>query len=153
MPRADMSVLLGMSIPIPPLEEQRRIVDLLNCAAEIARRAEAARVKARAVVPALFLDTFGDPASNPKGWRVAPLGDVAAISYGSAAKLDTLLLDNGGRRIITISNVLIDGSIDHSVKRFYPASPEEIRKYSVRAGDLLFNWRNGSVNHVGKTAY
>lgn len=66
MPRADMSVLLGMDIPLPPLDEQRRIVGLLDRAAEIRRRAAAARAKARAIIPALFLDTFGDPATNPR---------------------------------------------------------------------------------------
>lgn len=40
---------------------------LLDRAAEIRRRAEAARAKARTIIPALFLDTFGDPATNPKG--------------------------------------------------------------------------------------
>ena len=69
-----MSVLLGMGIPLPPLEEQRRIVGLLDRAAEIRRRADVARAKARAVIPALFLDTFGDPVTNPNGWRVIRLG-------------------------------------------------------------------------------
>ena len=70
MPRADMSVLLGMVIPLPPLDEQRRIAEVLDRAAEIRRRADATRTKARALIPALFLDTFGDPATNPNGWPV-----------------------------------------------------------------------------------
>ena len=49
---------------------------LLDRAAEIRRRADAARAKARAIIPALFLDTFGDPATNPKGWPVVTLGDL-----------------------------------------------------------------------------
>ena len=53
------------------LNEQRRIVELLDRAAEIRRRADAARTKARALIPALFLDTFGDPATNPKAGRSA----------------------------------------------------------------------------------
>jgi type I restriction enzyme S subunit len=76
MPRADMSVLLDMPIPLPPLEEQRRIARLLDRSAEIRRRADAARAKARAVIPALFIDMFGDPATNPKGWPVTPFGDM-----------------------------------------------------------------------------
>ena len=50
MPRADMSILLDMPILLPPLEEQRQIVGLLDRAAEIRRRVEAARAKARARV-------------------------------------------------------------------------------------------------------
>jgi type I restriction enzyme S subunit len=67
-------------VSFPTLEEQRRIAKLLDRAAEIRRRAEAARAKARSIIPALFLDTFGDPATNPMGWPVVKLGEV--ISEG-----------------------------------------------------------------------
>ncbi len=76
------SKLEELSIPLPPLDEQRRIVGLLDRAAEIRRRADAARAKARAIVPALFLDTFGDPATNPKGWPVAALGNLGELDRG-----------------------------------------------------------------------
>jgi type I restriction enzyme S subunit len=82
MPRADMSVLLDMPIPLPPLEEQRRIVGLLDRAAEIRRRADAARVKARAIIPALFIDMFGDPAINPKGWPVGKIAENCDVQGG-----------------------------------------------------------------------
>jgi type I restriction enzyme S subunit len=61
------SFLEALSFPLPPLEEQRRIVSMLDRAAEIRRRADAARTKARAIIPALFLDMFGAPATNPRG--------------------------------------------------------------------------------------
>src|SRR5467141_1681432 len=76
MPRADMSVLLGMSIPLPPLVEQRKIVMFLERAADIRRRAGDARAKVRAIVPALFVDVFGDPASNCNTWDLAEIGDL-----------------------------------------------------------------------------
>lgn len=82
-PAITASFLRSLPIPLPPLDEQRRIVGLLDRAAEIRRRADSARAKARAILPALFLDAFGDPASNPKGWRVAALGDVADIGSGA----------------------------------------------------------------------
>jgi type I restriction enzyme, S subunit len=74
--------IASLSIPLPPLDEQRRIVGLLDHAADIRRRAGAARAKARAVIPALFLDTFGDPATNPKGWPTARLGALAKLTGG-----------------------------------------------------------------------
>lgn len=87
MPRADMSVLFGMSMPLPSLGEQRRIVRLLDRAAEIRRRADAARAKARAIIPALFLDTFGDPATNPKGWPIESLSNnVSLVGGGTPSK-------------------------------------------------------------------
>jgi type I restriction enzyme, S subunit len=71
-----------LQIPLPPLDEQLRIVTLLDRAAAIRRRADAARAKARAIIPALFLDTFGDPATNPKGWATARIGEVVKIAGG-----------------------------------------------------------------------
>ncbi len=80
--RVPKSFLEKVAIPLPPLDEQRRIVGLLDRAAEIRRRADSARAKARAIIPALFLDTFGDPATNPKGWPVEPLGNHITMSGG-----------------------------------------------------------------------
>jgi type I restriction enzyme S subunit len=74
--------LKAFVLPLPPLDEQRRIVGLLDRAAEIRRRADAARAKARAIIPALFLDTFGDPASNPRGWPIRALGDLGELDRG-----------------------------------------------------------------------
>lgn len=63
---------------VPPLVEQRRIVDLLSRAEGIVRLRREAEKKAAELSPALFLDMFGDPATNPKGWPVSPLGELLA---------------------------------------------------------------------------
>ena len=80
--RVPKSFLEKVAIPLPPLDEQQRIVGLLDRAAEIRRRADAARARARAIIPALFLDTFGDPVTNPKAWPVEPLGNQITMSGG-----------------------------------------------------------------------
>lgn len=85
--RVPRTYLEKVMLPLPPLEEQRRIVGLLDRAAEIRRRADASRAKARAIIPALFLDMFGDPATNPKGWSVDPLGDhIWMVGGGTPSK-------------------------------------------------------------------
>lgn len=70
------SSLKTILMPLPPLAEQRRIVDLLNHAAGIRRLRQQALETARALIPALFVKMFGDPARNEKGWEVARLGEV-----------------------------------------------------------------------------
>ena len=69
--------LASTNFPVPPLPEQRRIVDLLSRAEGIVRLRREAEKKAAELIPALFLDMFGDPATNPKGWPV-----VNFASYG-----------------------------------------------------------------------
>jgi type I restriction enzyme, S subunit len=141
MPRADMSVLLDMAIPLPPLDEQRRIVGLLDRAAEIRRRADAARAKARDIIPALFLDTFGDPATNPKGWPVVELGDVIARITGGK----NIEAGNGTSkyRIMKVSAVTSGIFKAHEAK---PAPDDHIpaEDHHVRAGDFLFSRANTS---------
>ena len=82
VPSLPLSMIKAALVPLPPLDEQRRIVGLLDRAAEIRRRTDAARSRARAIIPALFLDTFGDPATNPKEWPVDPLGSHIKMSGG-----------------------------------------------------------------------
>jgi type I restriction enzyme S subunit len=74
-------------IRVPKLQEQHRIVDLLSRAEGIVRLRREAEKKAAELIPALFLDMFGDPTTNPKGWPVQPLKDlVSFVSGGTPAK-------------------------------------------------------------------
>lgn len=81
--RAQPKSVAKIEIPLPPLDEQGRIVALLDRAEAIRRRADTARKAARALIPALFTQTFGDPATNPKGWEVVKLGDHVMITGGA----------------------------------------------------------------------
>lgn len=63
-------------VPKPSLPEQRRIVDLLSRAEGIVRLRREAEKKAAELIPALFIDMFGDPTTNPKGWPLVKLADV-----------------------------------------------------------------------------
>lgn len=70
---------LGIEVPVAPLDEQRRIVDFLSRAEGIVRLRREAQKKAAELVPAIFLEMFGDLAATPKGWRKIKLGDYLTI--------------------------------------------------------------------------
>ena len=63
-------------IPLPPLSEQRRIASILDQADELRQKRQQAIEKLDQLLQATFIDMFGDPASNPKGWNLGKLGDV-----------------------------------------------------------------------------
>lgn len=69
------SSLRGFKIPVPPISEQRRIVEILDQANALRKLRREADAKAARILPALFLKMFGDPATNPMGWPVKRLGD------------------------------------------------------------------------------
>lgn len=81
-PGVNATVLGGLRLPSPPLAEQRRIADILD-------RADALRAKRREAIglfeemgAALFVESFGDPASNPKRWPVESFGAVCDTRLG-----------------------------------------------------------------------
>lgn len=73
----------SLEIPLPPLREQNRIIELLdeaNCLRRLRRDADA---KAARILPALFLKMFGDPITNPKQLRKKSLGELIKVKSGN----------------------------------------------------------------------
>lgn len=71
--------LRKLTVNVPPLPEQRRIVDILDRVASIQKLRKQAEAKAQEIIPALFVDMFGDPAVGAKTWPRKQLNDVVKI--------------------------------------------------------------------------
>lgn len=153
IPGLNRDTLYAQQLPVPPLAEQQRIVKLLDEADGLRKlRAQADRRTAD-LVPALFHEMFGDPTHLERmRWPFKSLGEFSDISYGLADKLDASTKPENGTRILTISNVLLNGSIDTRVEKYSVVEPARRARARLQRFDLLFNWRNGSEEHVGKTA-
>lgn len=140
MPRADMDFLLDMEIPLPSLPQQRRIADLLSRAEGIVRLRREAQAKAGEFIPALFVEMFGDPASNPKGWPLIPVGELVDRFEGGK---NVQAGDKGTAsfRILKISAVTSGRYIESESK---PAPPDfhPLASYFVKRGDLLISRAN-----------
>lgn len=138
-----------LKIPLPPLDEQRRIVGLLDRAAEIRRRADAARAKARAIIPALFLETFGDPATNPKGWPVVMIGEAGEVKLGRqrAPKYQS---GKFTRPYVRVANVF-ENMIDVSDLLSMDFDERDYSNYRLSHGDILLN-EGQSIELVGRPA-
>jgi len=133
--------------PLPPLDEQRRIVARLDRAAEIRRSVDAARAKARAVVPALFLDTFGDSASNPKGWTTERLGALAKLIGGGTPSKANAAFWGGTIPWVSPKDMkppTIFGSEDKITDAAMAASPVNL----VPAGNVLIVVRGMILAHT-----
>ena len=113
MPRANMRTVLGLSIPLPPLAEQRRIVDILHKAvAQIQRAADAIAEERRettALRAAILRDAL-DPATHPS-WPMVTLGRVVRQDLRQASVprsdlpyigLDSIESQTG--RLLTVEN-------------------------------------------------
>jgi type I restriction enzyme S subunit len=137
------------AIPLPPISEQRRIVEILDQADALRKKRAEADAKAARILPALFYKMFGDPATNPKGWPVRPLGDL--IHFGPQNGLYKPATDYGtGTPILRIDS-FDDGVIrsDQPLKRVR-LSEAELNTYGLRVGDIVIN-RVNSPELLGKS--
>jgi type I restriction enzyme S subunit len=75
-------------LPVPTLPEQRHIADVLSRAENIVRMRREAEQKAKEIIPALFLDMFGDPATNPKAWEVKRIDELTTVGTGGTPSRD-----------------------------------------------------------------
>lgn len=94
--RVPASFLQDTPVPVPSLDEQRRIVDLLARAEGIVRLRREARQKAAELIPAIFIDMFGDPATNPKGWRMSRIERLCPVQTGATPRKEERRYYDGG---------------------------------------------------------
>jgi type I restriction enzyme S subunit len=62
---------------LPPLEEQRRIAEVLDRAEELRSKRREAIAQLDTLNQSIFLEMFGDPVVNPKGWEVRNMNECA----------------------------------------------------------------------------
>lgn len=84
--RASLNIgtLRDLEIPLPPLPEQKRIAAILDKADAIRRKRQQAIQLADDFLRAVFLDMFGDPVTNPKGWDLLPFSAVGTLDRGKS---------------------------------------------------------------------
>lgn len=76
----------ALDLPLPDLAEQRRIVKSLHQAEDLRRlRARADAIHKR-LLPAMFVKSFGDPVTNPKGWTIRTIGDLCQVVSGATPR-------------------------------------------------------------------
>lgn len=76
-PSIKTSILQRIEIPLPPLREQRRIAAILDKADALRAKRRAAIAKIDQLLQSVFLDMFGEPMTNPKGWHKKTLGELS----------------------------------------------------------------------------
>lgn len=135
--------LSTLAIPLPPVPEQRRIADILDKANALRPKRRAALAQLDTLTQSIFLDMFGDPATNPKGWPVATLKNcVARIQIGPFGSLlhqedyvsDGIPLVNPKH----IQSGVIEIGRDETVT---PEKFQELGVYHLAPGDVVMGRR------------
>ena len=138
------------AIEVPSISAQRRIVDLLSHADGIVRLRREAEKKAAELIPALFLDMFGDPATNPKGWAVHRLGDIAEVVSGVTKGRKFGDKQTVEVPYLRVANVQA-GHIDLTEIKTIEVLPREVEQLALRRGDLVLT-EGGDFDKLGRGA-
>lgn len=142
-------LLRTIEFPLITLLEQRRIVELLDQADSLRRkRADADDLAAR-ILPSLFRKMFGDPARNPKGWKISNIGQVSSLVTSG-------LTPRGGEANYTKSGPIFLRSQNIQMNQLQlddvACLPEEVHfsmeRTHVRFGDVLLNITGASIGRV-----
>jgi type I restriction enzyme S subunit len=80
--RVPESFLAGLSVPAPPLPEQRRIAEILDKADALRAKRRAALAQLDTLTQSIFLDMFGDPILNTRGWPKKKLSELGTVERG-----------------------------------------------------------------------
>jgi type I restriction enzyme S subunit len=136
----NIDLVRGVTVHLPPLPEQRRIAAILDKADALRAKRRAALAQLDTLTQSIFLDMFGDPATNPKGWPVVSIADICEVKGGKRLpKGEEYSSIPTPFRYIRVVD-LKAGRVDESALVYLkPATQAEIARYVVNAGDVIIS--------------
>jgi hypothetical protein len=148
-PSIRAEAIASLTIPLPPLSEQRRIVEILREAEAVRHLQTQAALSAAELVPALFQQMFGEVIHSRRRNPVAKLGTLLEISpqNGHYQPAETY---GSGTPIVRIGD-FYDGIVNTAGLQRLRVSPDDLGTYGLNAGDILVN-RVNSMDYIGKSA-
>ncbi|MBU1619356.1 MAG: restriction endonuclease subunit S [Gammaproteobacteria bacterium] len=130
--------LTNLEIPLPPLAEQKRIVSILNKADAIRRKRQHAIQLADDFLRAVFLDMFGDPVTNPKGFKKSKLTDLADVITGFAFKSAEYVQDSDGPVRLCRGVNTLTGYFEWKDTAFWDSKKlKGLNHYKLESGDVV----------------
>jgi type I restriction enzyme S subunit len=145
-PRLGLGGLKRLGVPVPPLNEQRRIVAAIDEQFSRLNAADGSLALAGRRISALRAATL---AAATAGHESAELGSlVTELRYGTSIKCS---YESAGRPVLRIPNVQ-GGKVDLSDLKFATNADVDLSPFTLAKGDLLFVRTNGSRDLIGRVA-
>lgn len=141
-----LEMLKNFPIRIPRVEEQEYIVQVLDKAKNIINLRRNELQKLDDLIKARFVEMFGDPDTNPKGWNECALSEKLNVVGGYAFKSDGFS-EGSGIPVLRIGN--INAGFFRPVNLVYWQEDESLDRYAMHPGDLVMSL----TGTVGKDDY
>ena len=133
-----------LQLPLPPLEEQRRIAAILDQAETLRTQRRQALAHLDTLTQSLFLDMFGDPAANPNLWPVKALKELGKVITGGTPPSSKEGMFDGPIPFVTPGDLESDAPVRRSITE---AGAKEVDL--VRAGATLVCCIGATIGKVG----
>ena len=143
-----LSQLGELRVPLPPLEEQRRIAAILDQAETLRTQRRTALALLDSLTQSLFLDMFGDPLDNTKRWEWRCMSELFETSpiFGTMIPGEA---ERGSWLCLRVANIQ-DWQLTLEDKKYVDLPTSAVERHSVKAGDLLMARAIASQEHLGK---
>ena len=140
----------NIQVPLPPLEEQKRIAEILDRADAIRQKRERAIALTEELARSTFLEMFGDPVINPKGWEIVTLNQISEVQGGLQVNKKR---QNNPIEIpyLRVANVYRNKFILNDIK-YIKVTQKELEKTKLQKGDLLIVEGHGTREEIGRSA-
>lgn len=150
-PSIGLEQIARIEIELPSLPEQQRIAGILARADRLRRLRRYALELSEGYLQAVFMEMFGDPVRNPKGWQRAKVAELGEVQTGNTPSREQLEYYGSYIEWIKSDNILDDQMyVSHSRELLSEEGEREGRV--VDAGALLVTCIAGSLSSVGSAA-
>lgn len=151
MPRMVMSEFWKYQVPLPPLDEQRRIAAILDKADTLRSKRREALAQLGRLAQSMFVEMFGTYEKDQIRWTTIPLAELATDMKIGLVRSSEEFGDDFGVPYVRMNAVGRSGEFFRELVQKTDVTEEELEEYCLQPGDILFNTRN-SKELVGKTA-
>lgn len=147
-----LSMLYEFPIELPKLENQRKIVKILDKVSDVVGKKEQELEQLDTFVKSRFVELFGDPIKNPKGWEVVKLSEcLERIDNGKSFTCDSNAREGVFPAILKLSAATYGDYRPYENKALLDEK-QFVESVEVHRGDLLFTRKN-TPDLVGMAAY
>ncbi len=139
MPNLNTEVIRALPFVYPPLADQRRIAEILDKADALRAKRRAALARLDTLTQSIFLDMFGDPATNPKRWPFRQMRSLAAKfsdgPFGSNLKSEHYT--ESGTRVVRLQNIGVGEFVDDNAAYISERHFAKLKRHECLPGDVL----------------
>lgn len=139
-PNFGPSHLHKISIPLPPLDQQKKIAAILDAADAYKQKTKTLIEKYDELSQSLFLEMFGDPVTNPKGWEIKTIGDCFNVKGGKrlpkGSEYETTVTKHA---YIRVKDFMANGLDTSDIKYISEEIHDKISRYIISSNDVYIS--------------